>query len=277
MKKILAIAVLVLIAGTSFAQKEEEPDTLVVKIGKKVIVIQNNEDENEIIIDENGFEKDNTEEDKKSEAHWSGIDVGVNTFLNSAQGTDFPTANFLEIDPSKSWNWNLNFMEGKLDIIKGYVGVTSGLGLNVTNFSFRNNYIYNYDAGNDNTPGSITASKDTVVNYSKNKLRTTYLTVPVLLEFTTNRDKGEDFYLAAGLVGGVKLITKLKRESDQSGYERKFSEKGDYGVNPFKVDALVKLGYGDWGVYASYNLMPTFDTDLTAQANQFSFGLSYSF
>lgn len=235
MKKLIAIAIVSLLGSTALAQNE--PDTLTIKVGNRTIIIQNGEDEDIVIsngeIDslereiEEEFEFDHPKK-KKSEPNWSGLEVGVNTFVNSSYSPDFPNAPFLEIDPSKSWNWNLNFMDGKLNIIPGYVGITSGLGLNVTNFSFRNNYVYNY------TPSSITASMDTLANYSKNKLRMTYLTVPLLLEFTTNRSEGNNFYLNAGLVGGVKLISKLKRESDTDGYERKFSEKGDYGVNPFK-------------------------------------------
>lgn len=278
MKKLIAIAIVGLLGSAALAQNE--PDTLTIKVGNKTIIIQNGEDEDIVILNDDldslakdleDFEMDELPKKRKSEPNWSGLEVGVNTFVNSSYSPDFPNAPFLEIDPSKSWNWNLNFMDGKLNIIPGYVGITSGLGLNVTNFSFRNNYVYNY------TPSSITASMDTLANYSKNKLRMTYLTVPLLLEFTTNRSEGNNFYLNAGLVGGVKLISKLKRESDTDGYERKFSEKGDYGVNPFKADAVVRLGYGSWGVYASYNLLPTFDTDLIDQANQVSFGLSYQF
>lgn len=278
MKKLIAIAIVGLLGSTALAQNE--PDTLTIKVGNKTIIIQNGEEE-EIVISEDDLDSLDMEiereidldlkKKRKSEPNWAGLEVGVNTFVNSSYGTDFNNAPFLEIDPSKSWNWNLNFMDGKLNIIPGYVGITSGLGLNVSNFSFRNNYVYNY------TSNSITASMDTLANYTKNKLRMTYLTVPLLLEFTTNREEGKNFYMNAGVVGGVKLISKLKRESDTDGYERKFSEKGDYGVNPFKADAIVRLGYGSWGVYASYNLLPTFDTDLIDQANQVSFGLSYQF
>ncbi|SFT63168.1 Outer membrane protein beta-barrel domain-containing protein [Lishizhenia tianjinensis] len=279
MKKFIVIAILSVLGGAAFAQ--EDPDTLTVKIGNKVIIIKSGENEEVVIqtdendsteqvdINEDDFEFSNKK--RKSEANWSGLEVGVNTFVNSSYQPDFPNAQFLEIDPSKSWNWNLNFMDGKLDIIRGYVGITSGLGLNVTNFSFRNNYIYNY------SPNQITAEMDTLADYSKNKLRMTYITVPLLLEFTTNREDDDNFYFNAGIVGGVKLISKLKRETDTDGYQRKFSEKGDYGVNAFKADAIVRVGYGSWGVYASYNLLPTFDKDLIDQANQVSFGLSYQF
>lgn len=278
MKKYIVIAILSVLGGAAFAQ--EEPDTLTVKIGNKVIIIRSGEDEEVIIASEDGdstdiedfdFEDLDTKKKNKSDAHWSGLEVGVNTFVNPSYQADFPNAQFLEIDPSKSWNWNLNFMDGKLNIIRGYVGITTGLGLNVTNFSFRNNYIYNY------APDKITAEMDTIADYSKNKLRLTYLTVPLLLEFTTNRPDDDNFYFNAGIVGGVKLISKLKRETDTEGYQRKYSEKGDYGVNAFKADAVVRLGYGSWGVYASYNLLPTLDQDLIEQANQVSFGLSYTF
>ncbi|MGB0932889.1 MAG: outer membrane beta-barrel protein [Lishizhenia sp.] len=286
MKKIIVLTLIGLISSMSWSQEEEEVtikteiDTTVIKLKKtEILVIDKGEDEGVQIetkkrkdVPRNGnFDTEFPEESTNHEGHWAGIDIGVNMFLNENGQASFDNARYLEINPAKSWNWNINFAEKRFKIVNNYIGLTTGLGLNVTNFTFQDNFIYNYSSD------TISALVDTVVSYNKNKLRATYLTIPLLLEFHSSKIEAESFYLSAGVVGGVNLTSKLKRESDQEGYETKFSEKGDYGLNPFKLDAMLRVGYNNWGLYASYNLIPILDTDLTTTAHHASFGLSYNF
>ncbi len=264
MKKLITLTLIGLIGYTGWSQEEQPADTTVIKLKNKQIIIKD-------IPLEDIEEPDKDDDKNKADAHWAGLDIGVNTLVNASNKVAFDDARFLEINPAKSWNWNLNFAEHRFSLFNEYIGITTGLGLNITNFTFKNNYIYNYNAD------SITATMDTVISYDKNKLRLTYLTVPLLLEFNSNKNSDKNFYLSAGVVAGVNVISKLKRQSDQEGYEVRFSEKGDYGVNPFKLDAMLRMGFSDWGLYASYNILPVFDTDLTETAHHASFGLTFSF
>lgn len=288
MKKLITLTFIGLISFTGWAQEEEtvkkEIDTTVIKLKRTEIIIIDKGEEEGVKIEtkqrDNAERKGNfdkayfeefPEESTNHEGHWAGIDVGVNMLINENGSTDFSDARYLEINPAKSWNWNLNFAEKRFKIVNNYIGLTTGLGLNVTNFTFKDNFIYQYSSD------TITAFADTVVSYTKNKLRATYLTLPLLLEFHSSKVKHESFYLSAGVVGGVNLTSKLKRKSDQEGYDTKFSEKGSHGLNPFKLDAMLRVGYNKWGLYASYNLIPVLDTDLTETAHHASFGLSYNF
>jgi hypothetical protein len=167
--------------------------------------------------------------------------------------------------------WNLNVLEKKFAIVKQYVGITTGLGFSFTQLAFRDNYVL------QNNADTLFAVIDTVNSYSKNKLRANYLTVPLLIEFATNENADKSFYLAAGVVGGVRLSSKVKRTGEFDGKDFKQSLKGVYGLNSFKLDALVRLGYGDWGAFASYSLMPLFDTEKTVEVYPLTFGLSMNF
>ena len=141
--------------------------------------------------------------------------------------------------------------------------------------SFRNNYVATLQFG-DEGGGDLVASQDTLINYTKNKLKATYLTVPLLLEFNSNADADKSFYVAAGVVGGVKIASRYKRAYDD-GKSNISSQKGQFGLQTFRLDGTVRIGYGDWGAFASYGLLPLFYTTNNPQANPLIFGLTLNF
>jgi hypothetical protein len=158
-------------------------------------------------------------------------------------------------------------MDHKFNIYKHYVGLTTGFGVNFTQIGISNNQ--HLRANSD----SLWLIPDSVNNFSKNKLRATYLQIPLLLEFNTNADEDKSFYVATGVIGGIRVGSAVIQKLD--GDKDKF--KGTYGLNPFKCDATVRIGYAGWGAFANYALLPLFDTDVTAEAFPLTFGISKTF
>lgn len=274
MKTVIYTAATLLMVNLSFAQETETPkkDTTRMNFGKiELIVVEhpgNIEHEEKIdTIDASPSD----EEAERNEAHWAGLDFGVGVLTNNVYGTNFDNNPYWENDPAKSFNFGLNLMEHKFNIYKHYVGLTTGLGFNFTQIGFNNNYILT------TTADSIYAEVDTVYNYSKNKLKAVYLQIPLLLEFNTSENDDKNFYFAAGVVGGVRIASKVKREGELNGKTFKEEIKGDYGLNSFKVDATVRLGYADWGAFASYSLIPLFESGKTVGVHPFTVGLSHNF
>lgn len=271
---------------TEEAETEHVPDTTRVNTGNKEILIIEHKGKKEILILEkekeeeaNEFEEDFTEDDveiescgkRKSEAHWAGLDFGFMMLTDGNFGTSFDDYPYWENDAARSQVWNLNLIEHKFNIGREYFGLTTGLGFNWTSVGFKDNYVLS------DTPDTLVATIDSVYSYSKNKLRATYLTVPLMLEFNTSANASRSFYLAAGVVGGVRLGSKVKRKGDFEGKEFTQKDKGTYGLNPFKLDAAVRLGYSDWGVFANYSLLPLFDEGKTTAVYPLTFGLSLNF
>lgn len=256
--------------------QEKDPDTtrlnlgetqvLIIKTPKGTVVIKGDEDST-LTVEE-------VDEEDKGYSHdgkWSGIDFGVTMLVNNQFAASFPTARQWENDPAKSFYWNINAFDHRFNIYRDRIGITTGLGLNFTQIGLRNNYLLNENAD------SLWAVQDTMISYSKNKLRATYLQVPLLLEFNTSSDEDKSFYFAAGVVGGVRIGSSVKRKVDMDGFDSKQKIKGTYGLNAFKLDGTVRMGYGNWGLFANYNLLPLFDTDKTVAAYPLSFGLSLVF
>ena len=93
----------------------------------------------------------------------------------------------------------------------------------------------------------------------------------------TNMNPDKSFYLAAGVIGGVRLSSKTKRKGEIDGEKFTVKNKGTYSLNSFKLDATVRLGYNDFGVFASYSMLPLFNVGKTAEVYPLTFGLSLNF
>ena len=263
-------------------KKEEAPrteeskpsDTTRFNVGGSEVIIVSKGENSTVEIkdgddeDNDGFSKPKR---KKSEAHWAGIDFGVTQFTNEVQGSSFPAYKYWENDASSSWYFNLNLLEKKFNIISTHVGLTTGLGFSFQSFGLRDNYDLELSAD------TLTASINPENVYSKNKLKASYFRVPLLLEFNSHKNNNKGFYLATGVVGGVRLSSKTKQIGKRDDLEFESKVKGDYGLESFQADAVVRIGYKDWGGHVSYSMLPLFDTDKTVAVHPLSFGLSYNF
>lgn len=264
----------ILVGFTTLAQEEVKKDTTRLNMGKmEIILIDHSEDDEDMEGDLDTLDAAPDEDDKRDhfEAHWAGLDMGFSMLMNNNFNSDFPSHPYWENDPAKSMTWNLNFIEHKFAIAQNYFGVTTGLGFSFTQVAFKDNYVLQYDSD------TLFAVIDSTVNYSKNKLRASYLTVPLLLEFCTSNDNDKSFYLAAGVIGGVRMTSRIKRTGEIDGKDFDQKVKGTYGLNSFKLDGTVRLGYGDFGAFASYSLLPLFNTDKTTEVYPLTFGLTLNF
>ncbi|MDG1331301.1 MAG: outer membrane beta-barrel protein [Crocinitomicaceae bacterium] len=256
--------------------EEAEIDTMKMKFGKtQVLVISKVGDEDyedvDIKVLEGGEIEEEPRRSRKSEAHWAGLDFGFMLLMDENRENTFADNPYWKNDAARSQVWNLNILEHKFNFGTPYVGLTTGLGFSWKSVSFQNDYLIQA------TADSTFAIVDSVNQYSKNKLKASYLTVPLMLEFNTSADEDRSFYLAAGVVGGVRLTSKTKRQGEFDGKEFKEKVKGQYNLNPFKLDAAVRFGYANWGVFANYSLLPLFEQGTTVDIYPLTFGLSLNF
>ena len=257
---------------TIIEEGEGEPDTTKMKVGNKEIIIITHPNEDFDLDSEDDSEDESPKRKRKSDAHWAGVDLGFTILMNDNFNTDFATTPYWKNDPARSIVWNLNLLEHKFNFGTPFVGLTTGLGFSFTSVAFRDGYIIN------SSTDSLFAAVDTVNTYSKNKLKASYLTIPLLLEFNISTNSDKNFYLAAGVVGGVRMTSKIKRNGEfADGKEFEEREKGTYSLSPFKLDAALRMGYGSFGVFANYSLLPLFESGKTVEVYPLTFGLSLNF
>jgi hypothetical protein len=266
--KFVCFIVVAFYMNWSIGQTKGVPDTTRMNIGKmEVILIDHSLEKTMIPLDT--IDATPSEEDKKQlEAHWAGFEFGFTSLLNEAGKSEFPSNLYWRNDPVKSMVFNLNLFERKLSIWKNYVGITTGAGLSFAQIGLRNNYTLISTV--DSVFAVIPAEQE---DYKKNKLRATYLTIPLLLEFCDKVEKEDGFFLSVGVVGGVRIASSYKRTTSDD----KDIRRANFDLNPFKLDATARIGFGAWGAFASYSLIPVFNTDKTIAVFPISFGLSLHF
>lgn len=265
---------------SSIAQtiEEEKKDTTKLVIGNKVYKIYHKKGAiDKIEVDEKDTtsvskkEKSEKDEDKvwKKYGHWGGMDFGFTSLLNTNGTSSFNKQLFLENDPSKSFYVSLNLLEHKFPIINNYVGITTGLGFDWMKVGIKNNLQLNYNAD------SVWTVKDLTYNYDKNVLRATYLDIPLFIEFNTSANPRKSWFFMIGVVGGMRIGSKFIQQLYDHKNEINKKIKGDYALNPYKLNASFRLGYKHVGLFTNYSLIPMFDTKRVEKAFPLTFGLTW--
>lgn len=271
MKRILFLS-LSLIGIYAQAQQTTQIDTTRFNMGEnEVIIVSRKKIADTLNSPMDTIDAAPDDDDFEKEGHWGGLDFGPSIMMNSSFESKFPDNPQWQNDPAKSFYWNINIFDRKFRLYKEYIGLTTGFGVNFTQIGIKNNQLLKDNAD------SLWFVQDTVNDYSKNKLRAVYLQVPLLLEFNTKDDHDHSFYFATGLIGGVRVGSAVIQKIDRDKYENKEKVKGTYALNAFKLDATVRMGYGSWGLFANYALMPLFDTAKTSTVYPFTFGATYNF
>lgn len=247
-------------------------DTTKVKFGDVDVMVINKDKGDEAETNDEEVEDDGDSEPDKSElTFWSGIDLGVNTLLTSSGSSSLPEEyKWMESDQARSLSWNINIVEQKIRIVKDYVGITTGLGLTYNSYGLKNNVSVQ---SNSDSTWAVTVP-DSLWSFDKNKLRATYVKIPLMLEFNTSLDPDRTFHVAAGVIGGVRIGSITKQEYKVDDQKHKNRVKDDFNVNPFTADATVRVGYRNFTLWANYGLMPLFEENKGPELYNFTVGLS---
>lgn len=248
--KPIFITSLTLLASLLSGEVLAQTDTTTLQVGAAKVIIVEEEDGPVTAYRDDSY-------DLTPYTYWAGLDLGVNMLLD-ANGRSGPGEGneWLELQHERSLSWRINMVEGKIKIAGHYLGLVSGLGLMYNSYGFRNEttVVSNTPAFPDTTFGVI----DTVRQFSKTKLRATYLSVPLLLELNTGKDPENGFHLAVGAIGSWKIgsITKQRFEEDGATYEVR--GKKDFNLSPLMLDLTARIGYRDLTLFATYSLTPLF-------------------
>lgn len=206
----------------------------------------------------------------KFKGHLAGIDIGYAKVNNST---------FLDRNVTNKglyeMSLNIFFYDRKFPIYKEYVGITTGIGLSDLNVQIINNQdIYrNQD--------SVWVQKNQSKTYDHNVLDVGFISIPVMLELNSHQNPRKTFFILAGLTGGVKIYSLYQKITSHSAVENNTNKinypTGNIGLNYFKLDASLRMGYKFFGFYANYSLTPLFNSHLTRAVYPLSFGFSFVF
>lgn len=257
-------------------------DTTTVTIGKRVIKVNKN---------------DNYVSVKKSKHHKvdytnASFELGLNGWLNPDFNMSFKGADrFLDLRMEKSTNVNFDWEMYVPFNKKETLGLLTGAGFSFYNFRFAHPVVLS--AEND----ELEAFYIEGVDVRKCKLTNVYFTIPVLFEIQTKTAKNKDgFNFAFGVTGGLRLYsyTKIYFDEANEDYTLQNVETGVYDpnvyttanksrnitknrdsfyMNPFKLDASIRIGWDEFKLYCNYSLVPLFIKDKGPEVYPFAIGI----
>lgn len=205
--------------------------------------------------------------DKHFDGHWAGFGMG---FANFADGSlNINDNDGVSLRSEKSLEYNLNFLEKSFPFSKYNWAFVTGMGLRWNRYRLNSN---SYFQENDEGITVLQPAPEGII-YTKSKLNTTSLTIPVLLEWQLRKIKGDRFFLSAGLVGVIKTISSSKVEF-RNANNKKTKETMDRGMNirPVTMDFLIQGGYNSVGFFLKYSPMGLFESGKGPQIQPVSIG-----
>ncbi|HOK50639.1 MAG TPA: outer membrane beta-barrel protein [Bacteroidales bacterium] len=259
-------------------------DTTRIQLGKKGITIV--EKDGKTIVDIQDVDKDSTKKNESEwydeskpnkkdrhtfEPHWAGFELTLNNFATSSFSLSLPaSASFLELNTGKSIGVRLNLFEYSIPF-SSFNGLYTGMG-----FEF-NSYYFSSDSNN------ITKSNGQIVPkykptgssaYSKNKLKDTYLNIPLMYEiqFPLGNTK-HPLYFAAGVIGGLKLGSRTKEYYKLNGETRHEIVKNDFYLSPIRLGYQARIGFRHIHLVATYYQTPLFISGKGPEIHPFDIGL----
>ena len=239
-----------------------------ISIGKTRIIIQKDNESDTLDLSE-AKEKEKKKKEQRTN-HFAGIEFGVNGLLSPNQSVDLQRdAQFLELNYRKSLEISFNLWEKYMPIWEEKIGLVTGAG-----FKF-NNYDLVQDVVIVNQMDSVFGVVDPTRSINKNRFKTTAVHVPLMLETNLGKDADHSFHLAVGGTVTYMLNTRTKQKDKQNGENYKKKDKSDFNVNDFQFAATARVGYGDFTVYATYNLTPLFENNKGPEVYPFTVGVAF--
>lgn len=288
MKQLITLLAAAIICSAATAQtdstKTKKSDTI--RIGGMVIVKNGKKDKDvNITMGRKNYEK---KRNANVSTNWWIVDLGfanyddktnygaTGAYLVNRPGYPALNANDFKLRTGKSVNVNVWIFMQRLNMIKHHVNLKYGLGLELNNYRYRTISPLSYKEGGQVPYTSTQTNAPFIfrdsVEFTKNKLAADYLTVPLMLNFTTNpNSKKKGLSISAGVSAGYLYSQRNKQKSSARG---KDINKGDYDLERFKLSYVGEVGVGPVRFYGSYSPKSLYKTSLDMRP--YNFGIRFS-
>jgi Outer membrane protein beta-barrel domain len=290
MKKIYILLTLCAIALTGYAQQKKDstvknttPDTI--RIGGILIIRKAKKNNNDSSITVSAAGRDIKNIKRKSNINYFIIDAG---FANWSDQTVYPTTgNYvgnrtgtaafgsqdMKLREGKSTNVNIWLFMQKVPLSKTNVNLKFGLGIEWFNYALRSPVSFRESGvlpvGNNFSAPFVYRDS---ISFSKNKLNLKYITVPLMLNFSTTKQKGKTTLSTSFGVSASYLIRERnKQHSNERGRDK---NQGNYDIQKFKLSYIGELGLGKLRLYGSYSPKSIFERSLDIRP--FALGIRFS-
>lgn len=290
MKKLILLLAIAAFCLNVSAQQDsvktkQEKDTI--RIGGMIIIKEGKENKGrEVSVNIGG--DDVKKKRSNVTTNWWILDLG---FANYNDKTNYANAgsylvnrpgypaldkNDFKVKAGKSINVNIWVFMQRVNLIKHYVNLKYGLGVELNNYRYKSTVNYNEGGLVPYTVNTQTNApfifRDSIL-FSKNKLAADYVIIPVMLNFITNtKERKKGVSLSLGVSAGYLYSQRNKQKSNERG---KLKNKGDYNLERFKFSYQAELGVGPVMLYGSYSPKSFYEKSLDMRPYNIGFRFSY--
>ena len=276
MKRIVILLAGICFALTSTAQTDtinkEKSDTI--RVGSMIIIKRGDGDthgHNNITI----HSRHKNYKPSNITTNWCILDIGFNQYDDntnySSSAIQDPVTGFapgsdkdwFKLRTVQSTNFNIWFFMQKLNMVKHVFNLKYGLGIELNNYFYSRNVIY------ETQP--TRASIDTTTGYKKDKLAADYFTVPLMLNFDFTPGRKHGFGLSVGVSAGYLYSSRQKTKSDTYGKQKVWD---DFDLRPWKISYVGELQLGWVKLYGSLATQSMFAKNL--DQTPYNFGIRIS-
>jgi hypothetical protein len=186
-------------------------------------------------------------------------------YLINKPGTNSPLgANDFKLRTGKSSNVNIWVVMQRLNLVKHYVNLKYGIGVEFNNYRFKSTSLLSLREGGTNPYNPNQNINHAFIfrdsaKFSKNKISADYATVPFMLNFKTNPDYSKGLSVSAGVSMGYLFSSRNKQISGERGKEK---NRGDFDLEKWKFSYIAELGMGSVRLYGSYAPKSIFENGL---------------
>jgi Putative auto-transporter adhesin, head GIN domain/Outer membrane protein beta-barrel domain len=243
-------------------------DTSLYVIGdSEIYIVDDNDPEDNNPIDKNIIIK----KKNKFNGHWGGLELGCNILMNNSFEYNIPSQySYLDQKIGKSTSFSINLIEKNINLIKNKFGLLTGLGIQFQNYRFDNNVVLSGDSASLFGYHELDQTKE----YLKSKLVVSYLTVPLIFEFQTNKKrKANSFHIGAGAIFGLRIGSHSKTLVYDDG-KQKQKDKDDFHTSPFKYELTFRMGWSKFNLFANYSLASLFSSGKGPELYPFTVGIA---
>jgi hypothetical protein len=286
MKQLITILALMTVCFAGKAQTDSTKNNNdTIRIGG-LVIIKKGKDKGDVNITM-GRKKLTRKQNSNVSTNWWIMDMGFSNYTDktnyAAAGSylvnrpGYPAlgANDFKLKAGKSLNINIWFFMQRLNLIQHYVNLKYGFGLELNNYWYKSPLSYMENGKVPYTANTQTNApfifRDSI-SFSKNKLAADYLTVPMMLNFTTNPNSSKRaLSFSVGVSAGYLYSQRNKQKSSERGKHR---NKGDYDLERFKLSYVGELGLGPVKFYGSYSPKSFYEHSLDIRP--YTIGLRFS-
>ncbi len=202
------------------------------------------------ILEEVNTDSIRLSEKRRMTTRWFLVDLGWNTLSQTYGNVPQSYYDTLDMNVRKSLHIGVNIFRQRISLYRHRLNLEYGFALDFQRYELKNQFtISPYE-------NFLTLTLVDTVVFTKNRLKITSLSIPLLLEYESNPLKmKKSFHVSFGGYVGFVMGAKQKQKTEEGG---KASSKGNFNLSNIQYGLQSEIGFSYLTFFARYGFHPLF-------------------